>query len=130
MSKIDPKEAPKGYKAVGDRGRGCKDCAFHSAAGDCIRPWDAGPCIPEQRKDGCSVIFKKAKGSKKIVKVANWKNDSIQFARLLGEMCACDCIPTGKQMEDLCESMDLRTEDIYELFNRAQDAWDKIKEAL
>lgn len=57
----------------------------------------------------------------------NWKNDDIQFPRLLSEMYAtlelCD-----EQWEDLCTSMDLSREQILEVFERADAVWQSIKE--
>jgi succinate dehydrogenase flavin-adding protein (antitoxin of CptAB toxin-antitoxin module) len=55
----------------------------------------------------------------------SWKNDSIQFARLLAEIRAVGL--TKQQCEALCESMDLEDRDIIELFMRAEEKWEKVK---
>ena len=64
----------------------------------------------------------------------NWKDDSIQFPRLLNEL---DCLAvvdlldaadqTNTGMQALKQSMDLTRGDIMELFRRAQKEWDRIK---
>ncbi len=54
-----------------------------------------------------------------------WENDNVQFARLLAEIAAAGL---GEGVwEDLCVSMDLESEYIAELFDRAQCAWEKHK---
>lgn len=55
-----------------------------------------------------------------------WEDDSIQFARLIGEMAA-NINLTPEQEECLCESMDLTPARLNELFSRAQTRWDRIK---
>jgi hypothetical protein len=54
-----------------------------------------------------------------------WADDWIQFPRLLAEICA-----TQDALDDsaLCESMDLTENEVAELFDRAQAAWEAIKE--
>ncbi len=54
----------------------------------------------------------------------NWKNDLLQFARLLAEAEAAGAIKISKS---LCESMDLTKEEVMEVLDRAQHAWDTIK---
>jgi hypothetical protein len=56
-----------------------------------------------------------------------WERDSIQFPRLIAEISACVDI-TKKDFTALCESMDLEPEQVNELFDRANAAWEKIKE--
>lgn len=53
-----------------------------------------------------------------------WDNNLIQFARLL-----CEINATFSEIDfpALCESMDLEPEDIDELFDRANDVWEKAK---
>jgi hypothetical protein len=53
-----------------------------------------------------------------------WSDDSIQFPRLLAEICA-----TQANLDDaaLCESMELTENEIGALFGRAQAAWESIK---
>jgi len=55
-----------------------------------------------------------------------WEDNSIQFPRLLAEICATVEI-SDKDWEALKESMDLSTEEINELFDRAQEEWEEIK---
>jgi hypothetical protein len=55
-----------------------------------------------------------------------WEDNSIQFPRLLSEICATVDF-TKEQMDELCESMDLEISDIDELFDRANDEWERIK---
>lgn len=55
-----------------------------------------------------------------------WNDNSIQFPRLLAEIAATCDIPITQQRE-LCESMDITLEELDELFERAQDAWERIK---
>ncbi len=52
-----------------------------------------------------------------------WQNDLLQFARLLCELdqCCGDQIP----WDDLCEGMDLTTEQLWELQERARVIWDR-----
>lgn len=55
-----------------------------------------------------------------------WERDDIQFARLLAELDQFGL--NEDQYTALQESMDLERGDINELLERAQNAWDKIKE--
>jgi hypothetical protein len=55
-----------------------------------------------------------------------WKNNNIQFPRLLAEIAGIVSI-SKKDMKALCESMDLTKEEINELFDRAVDTFEKIK---
>lgn len=55
-----------------------------------------------------------------------WDRDDIQFPRLLAEIQA-NIDLTQEQWYTLCSSMDLETDDLAELFDRAQLAWEKIK---
>lgn len=55
-----------------------------------------------------------------------WLDNSIQFPRLLAEICAT-CQIRKKDFESLCESMDLTKDEVNELFDRAQAEWEKIK---
>lgn len=55
-----------------------------------------------------------------------WDDDSIQFPRLIAEIAATIEF-TEAQRAELCESMDLQPDDIDELFDRAQTAWERIK---
>lgn len=55
-----------------------------------------------------------------------WKDDAVQFPRLLAEIAATLEI-TAEQWDSLAESMDLEPEEIGELFDRAQAAWERLK---
>ena len=55
---------------------------------------------------------------------ANWKNNAIQFPRLLAEIMATQEL----NMEALAESMDLSVEEVDELFDRADQEWEVAKE--
>jgi hypothetical protein len=54
----------------------------------------------------------------------NWNNNYLQFARLLSE-----CVATGTITitDELCDSMDLTYEEIGEILERAQSAFDEVK---
>ncbi len=53
-----------------------------------------------------------------------WNDNSIQFPRLLSEICACQ---DDLDISGLADSMDLEVEDIIELLDRSQSEWEKIK---
>jgi len=54
-----------------------------------------------------------------------WKNDNVQFARLLAEIAAVDI---GESVwDELCVSMDIESDQLSELFNRAQCAFEAKK---
>ena len=55
-----------------------------------------------------------------------WNDNSIQFPRLIAEINACVDI-SEKDWIALQESMDLSEGDIMDLFDRANDEWEKIK---
>lgn len=55
----------------------------------------------------------------------NWDDDAIQFPRLIAEINATQDIKLGVLME----SMDLSSDEVNELFDRADTMWEKIKEA-
>ncbi len=54
----------------------------------------------------------------------NWNNDHLQFARLLAEIQACTKF---KITTELMESMDLSKEQIIEVLDRAEAAWEDVK---
>lgn len=56
----------------------------------------------------------------------NWRNDAIQFPRLLAEMMSTIEFTT-RQREDLCETMDLEWSEVLELFDRADLVWQAVK---
>jgi hypothetical protein len=58
-----------------------------------------------------------------------WERDDIQFPRLLAEIAATIEL-TGSQWSSLYESMDISSDDLDELFSRAQAAWEKHKQEL
>ena len=55
-----------------------------------------------------------------------WNDNSIQFPRLLAEIAATVELSPAQQVK-LCESMDITFQELGELFDRAQDAWERIK---
>lgn len=55
----------------------------------------------------------------------NWENNAIQFPRLLAEIVATQ---EHLDIPALAESMDLSVEEVNELFDRADQAWESIKE--
>ena len=57
-----------------------------------------------------------------------WKRDDIQFPRLLSEIAACGLL--GAQWDSLLESMDITSDELSELFDRAQASWEKQKEKV
>lgn len=56
-----------------------------------------------------------------------WLDDSIQFPRLIAEITANVEISEADWTR-LCDSMDLTTDEVNELFDRAGDVWDRIKD--
>ena len=56
----------------------------------------------------------------------NWNDDSIQFPRLLSEILAAG-LP-DETMEQLCASMDLGKEEIFEILTKADRRFEEIKE--
>ncbi len=53
-----------------------------------------------------------------------WRNNSVQFPRLLSEISATqDKLDLGA----LAESMDMSVDEVNELFDRAQEEWEKVK---
>lgn len=53
-----------------------------------------------------------------------WENNSVQFPRLLAEISATQ---DNLDIPALAESMDLTVEEVNELFDRADAAWERIK---
>lgn len=54
---------------------------------------------------------------------SKWKDDSIQFPRLISEILATQ---TELDIPALCEAMDISVEELDELFDRAQHAWSRL----
>jgi hypothetical protein len=62
-----------------------------------------------------------------IKKLDLWHNNEIQFARLLCELVAnCDDL----KVQEVADSMDLDVIDVNELFDRANDVWERSKAAV
>ena len=57
---------------------------------------------------------------------AAWESDNIQFPRMLAEIRAIGF--SSGMYEELCASMDLSIDEIDEILERAESAWNKIKE--
>lgn len=54
-----------------------------------------------------------------------WQYNHIQFPRLLAEIAAIDI---GEECwDELLENMDLESDELAELFDRAQEEWEAIK---
>lgn len=58
--------------------------------------------------------------------MTHWNNDAIQFPHLLSDLRAFGL--TRQQYGFLRESMDLSTGEIDEVFERAEEAWNRIKQ--
>jgi hypothetical protein len=56
----------------------------------------------------------------------NWRNNAIQFPRLIAELEAAGAF-TPEVYRDLCVSMDLLPQEISDLIERAVREWDRIK---
>jgi len=56
-----------------------------------------------------------------------WNDNSIQFPRLIAEVRANVEI-SDKEWQDMCDSMDITPVELEQLFNRANDEWEMIKE--
>jgi hypothetical protein len=59
-------------------------------------------------------------------KATPWEDNSIQFPRLLAEIQA-NIEMSDKDFEDMCDSMDLTEDAVNEIFDRAQEEWERIK---
>lgn len=55
-----------------------------------------------------------------------WHDDSIQFPRLLAELSAALSFDDDL-WNDLTEAMDITDDELNELLDRAQNAWERIK---
>lgn len=55
---------------------------------------------------------------------AKWNNNLTQFARLL---CEINATQENIDFAALAESMDLEEKEVHELFDRANDEWEKAK---
>lgn len=56
----------------------------------------------------------------------NWKNNSIQFPRLIEEAQAAGAF-TDEVIDAMCESMNLEKSELFELMERARIEWERIK---
>jgi len=56
-----------------------------------------------------------------------WKDNSIQYPRLLAEIVATQ---DNLDLEALATEMSVEVEDVKELFERAQQEWDGIKASM
>ena len=61
-------------------------------------------------------------------KLTRWERDDIQFPRLLSEIMAVGL--TESQWDGLLAEMDLESDDLSELFDRAQAKWEKQKQRV
>lgn len=53
-----------------------------------------------------------------------WADNAVQFPRLLAELQGVIC---EADLKAVAESMDLGTDEVLELFDRAVDEWERIK---
>lgn len=81
----------------------CRKCVFHGSVADFTVGWVPNPD-------------------------AAWRDDAIQFPRLLAEIEAIGL--TRHMKKALCDAMDLEWSDIAELLDRAQAQWDGRKADL
>lgn len=58
-----------------------------------------------------------------------WKDNSIQFPRLIAEIAA-NIEMKEQHWNDLKESMDISEDELNELFDRANDEWERIKQNI
>lgn len=61
--------------------------------------------------------------------MSNWERDDIQFPRLISEILATIEI-TNEDWAQLRDAMDLEDDELQELFDRAQSAWERIKQEV
>ena len=59
-----------------------------------------------------------------------WKNNNLQFARLIAELEMAGAFTKKSLMADLRESMDLTDSEICEIVERASNVWDAAKLAI
>jgi hypothetical protein len=83
----------------------------------CGQPDNCGDCTHGRL---CDEVVRKGK------RMTTWNDNTIQFPRLIDE---CQAVLTADQYEQLCVSMDLEMADLMELFDRAQQEWDRTKAA-
>ena len=57
----------------------------------------------------------------------NWRNDAIQFPRLISELLATSAL-NATVIEELAVSMDVSVEQLNDILDRADTAWNDIKE--
>jgi len=65
-----------------------------------------------------------------LTSINTWDNDTIQFPRLIAEMEQAGLfseMDTDPRWKELFLNADLFDSEIYELVDRATEAWDKIK---
>jgi len=55
-----------------------------------------------------------------------WEDNYVQFTRLLAEIMATGCL-TEEVWDTLLDEMDLESDDLSELFERAQEEWERMK---
>jgi len=92
-------------------------------------PWDEAKkelCYSEEQK--CELVLRHANG----IAISdnsdtNWNNNYLQFTRLLAECVAAGAITIT---DELCDSMDVTHEQVDELLERAQTAFDEVKMLL
>jgi len=61
---------------------------------------------------------------------ANWRNNAIQFPRLIAELEATGTFSIPGVLGTLASEMGLTVDEVCGLIDRAQQEWDKIKEKI
>lgn len=61
----------------------------------------------------------------------NWANDGIQFARLIAELYETMHLAEGAgAVDDLSETMNLTTDQVLEIIERARQVWNEVKQQV
>lgn len=59
-----------------------------------------------------------------------WEVNSLQFARFIAECEACGIFTDEDRLLQVCDSMDLELDEVYEIVGRAQTFWDNFKDSI
>jgi hypothetical protein len=104
-------------KEDGLKGQSCS-CGYTFTGKERNKKPEAGKLVPAGHTVGIDPI------TVSVDRAVNWANDHLQFARLLAELQAADCIEITDELQD---SMSLDIDQINEILERAQAAWDDTK---
>ena len=87
-----------------------------------------GVVVPDAKATGKPIQTLSFKDRMTIPSIPIWENNEIQFARLLCELVANWDDTSAKQtIKAVADSMDLTVDQVNELFDRANDVWEKAK---